>query len=69
VEIMTDQPPNPPRKAGRAGRAAAVTPPTAADQAARQARLAGALRDNLRRRKAQSRARRPTGGGPASDEG
>jgi hypothetical protein len=71
---MIDEPPSDPRKTGRAGRragvtASTVTPPTEAGQALRQARLAGALRDNLRRRKAQSRARRPAGGGPPSDEG
>ena len=39
-----------------------VTTATAAGQAARRDRLAGALRDNLRRRKAQTRARRPAEG-------
>jgi hypothetical protein len=66
---MTDEPPSDPRKTGRAGRRASVTASTEAGQATRQARLAGALRDNLRRRKAQSRARRPAGNGPPSDEG
>ena len=65
---MTDQPPSDPSKARRAGRAAAVTPPTEAAQTARQARLAGALRDNLQRRKAQARTRRPAGAGPVVDE-
>ena len=54
--------------AGRPGRRASVTPPTEAAQAAREARLAEALRENLRRRKTQSRARRPAGTGPAPDE-
>ena len=48
---------------------ASVTAPTEPAQAARAARLAEALRENLRRRKTQSRARRPAGAGPAPDEG
>jgi len=56
-------------KSNRPGRLAAVTPPTEAAQAAREARLREALRENLRRRKTQSRARRPGGAGPTPDEG
>jgi len=44
-----------------------VTGPTAAQQAARRARLAGALRENLHRRRAQSQARRPDGPDLTSD--
>ena len=57
------------RESGKAGRVASVTAPTEHAQAARAARLAEALRENLRRRKTQSRARRPAGAGPAPDEG
>ena len=42
-----------------------ITPVKANEQAARKARLARALRDNLRRRKEQARARAiPAGAGP-----
>ena len=56
---MTDQPPKPPK------------PPAATE---REARLAAALRENLRKRKAQARAReqatepQATPPGPASGE-
>ena len=64
---MTDEPSDAPPAAGKAG--PQVTAATAAGQAARQARRAGALRDNLQRRKAQARARRPAPDEPAGDAG
>jgi hypothetical protein len=47
------------------GRRQTVTAETAADKAAREARLAQALRANLGRRKAQSRARAQPAGATA----
>ena len=49
---MTDHTADPPRKP-------ALTPRAEADQAARRAREAEALRENLRRRKAQTRPKPP----------
>ena len=50
-----------------------LTPTKAAEQAAREARLARALRDNLRRRKQHARVRRDNSGlsgdDPGSDRG
>jgi hypothetical protein len=64
---MSDQPPGDrPKPAARhpgGGEQSAGAGPTD-----RQARLAGALRDNLHRRKAQARARRQPPGGPPSAE-
>jgi hypothetical protein len=64
---MTDEPSDDGPTAGKAG--PRVTAATAAGQAARQTRLAGALRDNLQRRKAQARARRPMPDEPPGDAG
>jgi len=43
------------------------TPAQRIEHAARDARRAVALRENLRRRKEQARARKPVADGPASD--
>jgi hypothetical protein len=47
------------------GSAPALSPRKQAERAARDARLAQALRDNLRRRKDQARAQADGAGGPA----
>jgi hypothetical protein len=69
--IMSNQPPDdrPKPAPGHLDRAGGDESAAAAGQADRQARLAGALRDNLHRRKAQTRARRlPTGDPPSADD-
>jgi len=68
---MTDEPPGTPKAAARRRAAArpAAAEATGAGQAARRDRLAGALRDNLHRRKAQARARRSSEAPPGREPG
>lgn len=72
--MATPFPPDPARKPESPAPAAAAAPPDppAASsappdpKAEREARLAAALRENLKRRKVQARARRDAGGDPAA---
>ncbi len=57
----------PPAAMSEPGSKPAATPRAEAEAAARKLREAAALRDNLRRRKEQARARQVPGDPPASD--
>ncbi len=66
---MSKQPNGSKSSAGGAGNSRAGGAKGAPERLDRQARLAAALRDNLRRRKAQARGRDDSGGGGAEPEG